>query len=179
MISNISFSTTAGSVSLPLTVLQDAVNSIRLRFVGQQVTSTTATEITGALMQQLTYPSIDPESYRRIRAEQAAMAKAAAVEKAAADERAEKLLVDHLTPQQYEQLRACGYFEVNVKGRTYRIFRGWSMNVQLVDGGGKKLRSYCAVPKLHVPIADQMLAQKLMLEFEEHEFLRVANVRLA
>lgn len=97
-----------------------------------------------------------------------------AAEAAAARDRAEQLLVEHLTPQQREQLRANGYFEVEVAGKTYRIRRGRAGNVRQVIEGREKLQ-LCIHPTEMVPDADTMLAQKLLLEADEESFLRIAN----
>lgn len=102
-------------------------------------------------------------------------------EEAEAKKRAEKLLTEHLSPPQREQLAAKGHFELDVisrngERRRYQIRRGWSGNVkQVCPSSGRILRSLCIHPRETVPVADNMLAQKLLLEANEEEFLRVAN----
>jgi hypothetical protein len=96
----------------------------------------------------------------------------AAVRKAAA-ERAERLLEACLTSGQREQLQKNGWFVVYSKsGRAYQIRRGRARNVVEVN----TRRTYCCHPVDNVPDADTMLAQKLMIESQEDEFLRTANV---
>lgn len=91
----------------------------------------------------------------------------------AAAERAEKLLETCLTSGQRESLRKNGWFVVYTKsGRGYQIRRGRARNVIEVN----TKRTYCCHPVDGVPDADTMLAQKLMLETQEDEFLRLANV---
>jgi hypothetical protein len=102
------------------------------------------------------------------------------VERTAAEKRAEKLLQDHLSPKQREELAANRFFTVASIGkdgqrRTYRIHRGRSRNVQQVDASGRVLKTLCAHPAMLVPDPDTMLAQKLMLESQEEDFLRIAN----
>jgi len=96
----------------------------------------------------------------------------AAARKAAA-ERAEKLLESCLTSEQRGQLAKHGWFTVVARsGRVYQIKRGRARNVIEMRTG----RTYCCHPIDNVPDADTMLAQKMMLEVEEDEFLRMANV---
>jgi len=94
-----------------------------------------------------------------------------------ANARAEKLLVEMLSPHQAEELRASGHFHVRLmNGRRYRISRGQHGNVVEVDGAGRGLRSLCVQPVGHLPDADAMLAQKLWLETDEATLLRTANI---
>ena len=102
------------------------------------------------------------------------------VDRSAAEKRAEKLLQDHLTPKQREELAARGFFTVSSisqdgQRRHYQIRRGRSRNVQQVDESGRVLKTLCAHPVPLLPDADTMLAQKLMLETREEDFLRIAN----
>jgi hypothetical protein len=99
---------------------------------------------------------------------------AAIIVENAAKARAEKLLTEHLTPAQREQLLAHGYFDVLVSGKTYRINRGFAGNVHLLDGR-KAVSRFCIHPSERVPDADAMLSQKLLLEANEAEFIRIAN----
>lgn len=90
-------------------------------------------------------------------------------------ERARKLLVDSLTPDQKKDYDKDMSFIVygQKTGNRYRINHGRAGNVHRIDGG--KLRKYCAHPAMHVPNEDTMLAQKLMIEIHEEDFLRLAN----
>lgn len=103
--------------------------------------------------------------------------RAAHLEHERANGRAERLLIEHLSPQQAEELRASGHFHVRLlNGRRYRISRGQHGNVVEVDGAGRGLRSLCVQPVGHLPDADAMLAQKLWLETDEATLLRTANI---
>jgi hypothetical protein len=105
-------------------------------------------------------------AYEQQRRDIAAMRKSAA-------ERAERLLEACLTSGQREQLQKTGWFVVYSKsGRGYQIRRGRARNVVEVN----TRRTYCCHPVENVPDADTMLAQKLMIETQEDEFLRLANV---
>lgn len=113
---------------------------------------------------------------RRREREEAARLEAQMRERGKAEQRAEKLLIEHLTEEQQNTLAVFNYFDVKVGERIYRIRRGTHGNVRLVDEAGIERVSYCIQPP-GVPAADAMLAQKLHLEANEQEFLRVANAR--
>jgi hypothetical protein len=121
-----------------------------------------------------------PEEIARARAAQEAACAAQAVEaekQAVANEKAKKLLVEHLSAEQQKTYEEKRYFDVDIEGRTYRIHHGSHGNVRLLgtgDKAGKEITKYCIQPE-GVPIGDVLLAQKLLLEANEKEFLRIAN----
>lgn len=83
--------------------------------------------------------------------------------------RSRELLKRHLTPEQAWMLEHEEYFTVKGKsGTTYEIRSMSSGNVWSDDGF-----AYCAVLP-GCPTFDMMLAQKLVIEHNENEFLRVA-----
>jgi hypothetical protein len=98
----------------------------------------------------------------------------------AAKARARELLLDSLTPEQRAMFELQGWFIVwgGKSGRKYRI-RGnresvvANIDVMDQDWVTQRLCGHC--PPGQVPFADQLLAQKLMLEFAEEDFLRIAN----
>lgn len=102
------------------------------------------------------------ESQRKI-AEEARLSRA----------RAEKLLVRQLSPAQKDTLSRLNYFDLDVGGKTYRIKRGTHGNVREIVNG-IETASFCIQPP-GLPTEDVMLAQKLLLEANEPEFLRIAN----
>jgi hypothetical protein len=84
--------------------------------------------------------------------------------------RAEALLWAWLTPAQRKQYRGRRWFEVTTgSGRRYRILRG---AVVRVDPRGS---AYCIEAASPVPVADEMLANKLLLETDERRFLATAH----
>jgi hypothetical protein len=84
--------------------------------------------------------------------------------------RAEALLWAWLSPAQRKQYRARRWFEVTTaSGRRYRILRGGV--VRLHPRGS----AYCIEATSPVPIADEMLANKLLLETDERRFLATAH----
>ena len=94
----------------------------------------------------------------------------------AAKGRAEQLLVDMLSPEEYSQLSRRGYIEVaspHVPNRVYRVpkYRG---RVHVYDGE-KAVMSLCVQPVELIPDADVVLIHKLMIEGNEQEYLRIAN----
>jgi len=84
--------------------------------------------------------------------------------------RAEALLVAWLSPGQRAQYRSRGWFEVTTaSGRRYRVVRG---GVVRLDPRGS---AYCIEATSPVPVADEMLANKLLLETDERRFLATAH----
>jgi hypothetical protein len=94
----------------------------------------------------------------------------------AASMRAEHLLFTILTPKQVRQYTDDDFIELVIKGRMYRVRKGYSRNIDLIENG-KPVARYCAHPEnaYHTPVPDAMLAQILMLQTNEAEFLKVAN----
>lgn len=96
----------------------------------------------------------------------------------AAEKKAHKLLTDNLTKEQLDCLNKNGYFRVKAQsGKHYDINKNPNYNVISLDRFRKKKKQHCALPEKNVPHYDTMLAQKLMLEHKEKEFLKIANVR--
>ena len=75
--------------------------------------------------------------------------------------------------QRAEFERTRGFVVCSPSGRRYRITYGTTANIDLVGEGGEILCRLCARP-LDVPAPAVMLAQKLMLESQEADFLRLA-----
>lgn len=102
-------------------------------------------------------------------------------EQAVAKSRAEALLVSNLDVEQAESFRKSRLFVVHSrdKKRRYRIEHGMAGNVKLLSPDGRVVASFCIHPlERGIPAEDVMLAQKLMLEAAEEEFLRIANKTL-
>jgi hypothetical protein len=84
--------------------------------------------------------------------------------------RAEALLWAWLSPAQRQQYRARRWFEVTTaSGRRYRVLRS---GVVRLDPRGS---GYCIEATSPVPVADEMLANKLLLETDERRFLATAH----
>ena len=84
--------------------------------------------------------------------------------------RAEALLWAWLSPAQRKQYRARRWFEVTTaSSRRYRILQGGV--VRLHPRGS----AYCIEATSPVPVADEMLANKLLLETDERRFLATAH----
>lgn len=95
----------------------------------------------------------------------------------AATARSIELLRDWLTPEQRADFDETKSFEVvgGCSGRRYRVKWGYMMNVDEEDGG-----AICFAPigaGSEIPVGDVMLAQKIALETDESEALRIANRR--
>ena len=90
-------------------------------------------------------------------------------------ERALDLLVHYLTPAQRAEFARSSTFKVRGQsGRQYRITYGTTSNVEVLGPSGRVCQRVCALPAGDLPIPTVMLAQKLMLETREAEFLRIA-----
>ena len=93
-----------------------------------------------------------------------------------ADKKAHKLLTTNLNKQQLKEFRKDECISiVTPAGNSYLIEKGRQGNVIGLDNTGKRKYSYCAHPEIDCPDFDTMLAQKLMLEHKEKEFLEMAN----
>lgn len=94
----------------------------------------------------------------------------------AAEKRAEELLVQNIALEERKRYREHGH--IFVKGRSgcrYRIRKGRTGNVDVIDRDGRITHRLCAHPGENVPDCDTMLAQKLMLEVDDEAFIRLAN----
>ena len=96
-------------------------------------------------------------------------------EQEAAVKKAEKLLKQHLNKDQLKTWKKSQYFDLKVGNRVYQIKRGWAGNVDLLTKEGKAKIKYCIHPNTAMPIEDSLLAQKLLLENDEKQFLSIAN----
>jgi hypothetical protein len=118
------------------------------------------------------------EEERRLMEERAQAAREVQQRDEAAKVRAHALLLEHLTPEQRETFKRNGWFIVQGgrSGTRYRI-RSGSMagNVDVLQKERVTHRLCAHVPIGHVPLGDQLLAQKIMLELAEDDFLRKAN----
>jgi len=87
-----------------------------------------------------------------------------------ARQRAEALLLAWLSPDQRAQYRTAGRFEVTTAaGHRYRVCPG---GVVRLDPRGW---AYCIEATTPVPVADELLAFKLLLETDEPRFLATAH----
>lgn len=101
--------------------------------------------------------------------------------RAGAQRRALDLLKQILTETQLAAFEKDECIPVDASsGKKYVIKKGRAGNVFSIKDG-KLVEKYCIHPRdSEVPEADVMLAQKLILETNEEEFLRIANkTRLA
>lgn len=96
-----------------------------------------------------------------------------------ARERAMELLLTSLSPAQRETFQKNRWFVVegSKSGKKYRIHANDNVaaNIEVLDGErvSHRLCGHCDINK--IPLGDQLLAQKLTLEFAEDDFLRIAN----
>jgi hypothetical protein len=93
-----------------------------------------------------------------------------------AQDRAEALLRDVLTPEEYAGLGERGYLEVRSPSQPTRIYcvpRGPGRVA--IQEGGLLVESLCIAPVDWLPPSDVVLAHKLMIEGNEQEYLRRAN----
>ena len=98
------------------------------------------------------------------------------VEQTAANENAKKLLQSILNEEQKRDWAAHGHFYLHVEDRKYRIKRGRSGNVELVDPQtNAPLERLCAHPAQAVPDEDTAVAQMMYLLYDERRFIGLAN----
>ena len=91
-----------------------------------------------------------------------------------ASQRAHALLLECLTPAQRRDFeRTRGFVVQGASGRLYRIGFGTVANIEVLGERGEVAYRLCARPD-DLPTAAVMLAQKLMLETREAEFLALA-----
>jgi hypothetical protein len=93
-----------------------------------------------------------------------------------AQERAEALLRDLLTDEEYRQLNRRGYLEVPSPSRDRRVYRVPRHQGQVkVFEGGVPVMALCVQSVEPIPDGDAVLMHKLMIEGNEEEYLRIAN----
>lgn len=98
------------------------------------------------------------------------------------ESRAEALLLAHLTPEQRDQYKRDGTFEVrgNASNRRYRIAARYFNGVTQLNKKGRATHRLCFYPgrigSYMLPLCDIMLAQKVALETNEYRTRRKANI---
>lgn len=110
-------------------------------------------------------------------AEQVAQRQAEAKRRAEAMTRARELLLEHLTPEQRRMFEKENWFIVEGgKSKTKYRIRGGAVagNIDVIRNDAVSHRLCCHCDS-SIPSHDQHLAQKLMLEHAEDDFLRIAN----
>lgn len=121
---------------------------------------------------------VQPVTAEQVRT-QALAAEATRQEKIAATRKAEDMLKSMLDDRQRSSYSETASFEVLVTRtgeiRRYLVERDWAGNVFRVDQHGRKIERFCIHPEKQIPLPDNMLAQKLLLEADEQTFLRTAN----
>jgi len=94
-----------------------------------------------------------------------------------AERRAETLLRDMLSTEEYRQLLTSGFLEIashTRPDRVYRIPRGPGQ--VLVEEHGRVLERLCLQPEVAgLPEADVVLMHKLLIESDEEHYLQTAN----
>ena len=94
-----------------------------------------------------------------------------------AEARSLQLLESHLAEDQLTEFRTQGIFHVGLRdGRIFRFCKRFGHNVHLMEEGACTVE-YCIITIERVPLYDQMLAQKVLLEALPEEFFRIANRR--
>lgn len=102
-------------------------------------------------------------------------------ERKAAEAKARELLLRHLTPEQAAAMKKNNWFVVEggKSKKKYRIHTrgGYAGNIEEICEKGQRVATLCCHSIPEIPVDDQYLTQKLMLELDEEAFLRVANRR--
>ena len=98
------------------------------------------------------------------------------LESDSAARRARELLLSLLSEEQKRDWVASAGFYLHVGDKKYRIKKGRSGNVELVDPNTHEpLERYCAHPVDNVPDEDTVVAQMMMLLHAERDFIALAN----
>lgn len=95
--------------------------------------------------------------------------------------RAEELLVSHLNPAQLAEYKKDKRFMVHGRsGARYLIecdrYAGNIIQINKPLIGSEVRRRLCCHARSDIPLGDQILTQKLLLEHHEDEFVRTANI---
>jgi hypothetical protein len=141
-------------------------------------------QMAAIMLQQRAYNEaqmLQQHQEQQLRRDYAATEAARVIEpaRALAADRARGLLLQHLSEEQRRTFEAHKWFVVE-GGKSKRRFRiidqgNLVANVQEIDRAGNVLQRLCAHGPTHLPLADNLLTQKIMLEHADDEFLRVAN----
>jgi hypothetical protein len=94
----------------------------------------------------------------------------------AAERKSLALLREWLSPAQLSQYEKDKTFETvgSTTGKRYRVKQGNQQNVFELDEYGQAVRGLCFVPLGFLASGDVMLAQKIALETDEEEAMKVA-----
>lgn len=95
-----------------------------------------------------------------------------------AEGKAKALLLMCLSPEQTAEFKEHSYFTIQIEHQVrgfptgaFRVKKGSAFNVEHVESG----ETFCVVSQEKVPVYDQMLTQKLLLEQEPERFFKTAN----
>jgi hypothetical protein len=95
-----------------------------------------------------------------------------------AEYEAERLLMSNLSPEQRMDFTQHRHFDViSQSGKRFRIHAGRSQNIYGLDRRGDVISTHCIVAERDIPICDQLLMQKLVLEYDEQRFINEAVSR--
>ncbi len=145
--------------------------------------SSTASTNTVASCRPVTLPPPAPpapeelERQRLARKRRAAEAAEAERKRQEADRRAAELLRQHLDDEQKKQYARDRSFVVyGEDGQRYRVRDGWAGHVERLGEDGLPVERFCIHPSELIPIPDNQLIAKLMLETDAQRFRQIANV---
>jgi hypothetical protein len=94
-----------------------------------------------------------------------------------AEARASALLRNSLSAGELQQLDATGYLNIPSPGRPGRVYRVPAHHDQVeIHESGRISGWLCVQPVGWLPVSDVVLMHKLMIEGNEEEYLRVANI---
>lgn len=119
---------------------------------------------------------LSPEEALRLQQQAVREARDAHQQNVLAMQKAEELLLLHLTPEQQKSYKSKGYFETAVNDKRYRLYKGRSGNIKLLNKENKEVQSMCVHPCDSIPDHDTVLAQLLALHTNESLLVRTANI---
>lgn len=97
--------------------------------------------------------------------------------RAEAEERAKRLLLSCLTPEQRAMFeKHAGFRVVSNLGNVFELRSERIHNVRRLDAECRPIEEWCVTPNGRIPVHDVLLAQKVMLETDELGLRARANV---
>lgn len=93
---------------------------------------------------------------------------------ALAQQRAKETLLMFLNPEQAESLEREENFQVKTEDGLFLIERGFVQNIWCLEGRFR-MKRFCIQTREDLPLYDQMLIQKILLECDFGRFLSIAN----
>ena len=171
--------TSGGYITTAATTTSSTTTSTSYITWTESATTAATTTSTGYHPLGRTYVATQWRAYHSYEAEQTRQEAIISRHWIKARKRANELLLSQLTPEQRKTFKDNKWFVVEggESKQRYRIRAVDHLvaNIDVLDGESVKHRLCAHADLATIPLGDQLLAQKMMIEAAEDEFLRVAN----